>query len=416
MRFPYHVLELDPSGLSQWATHFASGPDRRRDIEEGIWRRTQDQRNAEQSGWSEEASARRRIVHYWYRYDVIGTSLCMVDFYLYYCVTYPATEIDAYHEQVSYWLGAGGWASDKDGTWRRGDLRIRLHRFDIHPQDTAAGRNIPADYASLQVTITSDGCDPGADVVARPWQVLADGIRIKDLPGAPILIDSLAPLAAHVPFQVEVGCGTSVEAGIPPLHRLHEIYRVTTRHDNKPGAAPFILNVDDDRLLEEVLVAPENKFTEFCEMYQACFQAKPPPALDALGWLARNGFIVGPIITNNFDVLTARAGLTECFVRRYDQKIPHVPLLPETKALLVVGNHADRRRVEARAREAGMKVFFLDPEGFWDADGTFAPYPLEGAQDGDYVCHKTASEGLPEFVALLQGAQTTPSERGARAA
>jgi hypothetical protein len=417
MRLPYHVLELDSSGREQWLTHFAAGPDRRRDIEEGIWRRTQDRCNAEQSGWSQDASARRRIVHYWYRYDTVDTSLCLVDFYLYYCVTYPAAEIDAYRDRIDRWLATGGWVPDKDDTWLRGDLRVRLHRFTVHPEDTAADRSTPADYASLQAVITSEGCDPGSQIVARPWRVLAGGMRLKDRPGAPTLIDSLAPLAEHLPFQVEVGCGISVEAGIPPLHRLHEIYRVTTRSDSKPGNAdPFVLTTRDDPLLEEILTAPEHKFTEFCEMYRTCFQARPTPALHALGWLARNGYLVGPVITNNFDLLTARAGLEECFVRRYNQKLPDIPLLPEAKALLVVGNHADRRRVEARAREAGMTVFFLDPEGFWDTDGTFAPYPLEGAHTGDYVCRKTASEGLAELAALLQDAQAESDEEGTRAA
>lgn len=417
MRFPLPVLDLDEPGRAQWAEHFADGHDRRRDVEEGIWRRTQDPRNADQSGWTEAESARRRIVHYWNRYAVDGDTLVLAEWYLYYCVTYPAAEIDAYLAQVHAWLAAGGWTASGAEGWARGDLRAHLTRYDEHPEDAAAGRATPDGFASLQVRFASAGLDLPVDVAPRPWQVLAGGMRIKDRRGTPTLIDTLAPLAQYTPFQVEVGCGVSVEAGVPPLHRLHEVYRVTTRGDNKPGAADaFVMRPDDDRLLAEVLLDPEKKFGDFTELYRKCFQARPTPALKALDWLAREGHLIGPVITNNFDTLAARAGLQECFVRRYDQQIPDVPFLPETKALLVVGNHADRRAVEARARAAGLKVFFCDPEGFYLEDGTFAPYPLEGAADGDYVCRQTAAEGLPELVRVLQNAQVETGAEVARAA
>lgn len=110
---------------------------------------------------------------------------------------------------------------------------------------------------------------------------------------------------------------------------------------------------------------------------------------------------MGPVITNNFDVLAARAGLDECFMRPYDQAVPDVERIDGAKALLVVGLHADRRKVQARARERGMQVVYLDPEGFW-RDGKFMPYPLEGPQDGDLVCRATAAEALPAVVNLLK--------------
>lgn len=36
-----------------------------------------------------------------------------------------------------------------------------------------------------------------------------------------------------LPFQVEVGCGVSYEAGIPLLHRLHEMYHVNEIEDEQ---------------------------------------------------------------------------------------------------------------------------------------------------------------------------------------
>jgi hypothetical protein len=107
-----------------------------------------------------------------------------------------------------------------------------------------------ADYCSFETCIKSTNCNLSKEITDRPWDVLAGGMRIKDRRGNPTIVEDLSALADYLPFQVEVGCGTSVEAGIPPLHRLHEIYRVTARHDNTPGAKdPFILNAGSDVLL-----------------------------------------------------------------------------------------------------------------------------------------------------------------------
>ncbi|MFD4911561.1 hypothetical protein [Kitasatospora purpeofusca] len=96
---------------------------------------------------------------------------------------------------------------------------------------------------------------------------------------------------------------------------------------------------------------------------------------------------------SNFDTLSARAGLEECFVRRYDQKVPPVPLLKESRALLVVGLHADRRAVQKRARAAGKQIVFLDPEGL-EENGAFKEYLVEGAREGDVIVRRCATEAL----------------------
>jgi len=399
MKLPYSILDVDDRLREKWLTYFEGQHDRDRNIEEGIWRRTQDPANAEQSGWTPESNARRRIVHYRYKYGLGERSLNLDEFYLYHCITSPAGEIDSHEASIRQHLLDGGW-SDRNSHWTRGDLECIPTRYTVHPKDKEAGRQTPGDYDSYEVVVKSSNSFLSSDVISHPWDVLAGGIRIKDERGKPTVVESLESIKDYMPFQVEVGCGTSFEAGIPALHRLHEIYRVTSREDDMPGQYAFTMNPGEDTLLEEVLVDPESKFLEFVEMVKACFLADPTPALEALQRLTERGAIVGPIITNNFDVLTARAGLEECFVRRYDQRIPDVPFLPEAKALLVVGNHADRRKVQARARERGMKLFYLDPEGFWFND-EFAPYPLESPKDGDVLCHKSANDGLTELARIL---------------
>lgn len=135
-------------------------------------------------------------------------------------------------------------------------------------------------------------------------------------------------------------------------------------------------------------------------MFAACFVAEPTPAHRALKALHDAGHLVGPVITHNFDTLSARAGLPEVFVRRYDQKIPPVPLLEEAKALLVIGLHADRRAVQARARAKGMRIVFVDPEGLME-DGEFKEYPVEGAREGDIVVRAAAIPALTRLCELL---------------
>ncbi|MFI9187633.1 hypothetical protein ACIGXG_36150 [Streptomyces goshikiensis] len=73
----------------------------------------------------------------------------------------------------------------------------------------------------------------------------------------------------------------------------------------------------------------------------------------------------------------ARAGFEEQFMRRYGRRIPAVTFHPDAKALVVIGLHAGGRWVAKRVREAGLRVFLVDPEGFARPDGSWFEYPLE---------------------------------------
>ncbi len=64
MELPYVTLPLDETLSRRWDRFYARPVGRPRHVEEGLWRRTQDPRNAEQSGWAGPGNARRRIVHY----------------------------------------------------------------------------------------------------------------------------------------------------------------------------------------------------------------------------------------------------------------------------------------------------------------------------------------------------------------
>ena len=407
MYLPFSVIEqLTDDQVKTWNAHFTgNGHERPRSIEEGIWRRTQDLANAEQSGWSKDSAGRRRIVHYRYDYGLDYTfpvpRLVLNELYLYVSFTAPVSEIEDYAELVDSWLVEGRWKERPDG-WHRGDLRADVTLYDAHPQDERADRDTPPGFGSLDVVLISEGYrTPPRAMRNAPWDVLTGGIRVKERRGTPQYAEDLAPLLDLLPFQVEVGCGTSIEAGIPPLHFLHEVYRVTYRRDNAlTQAHAFTLTPQADTLVREMLLDAPDKARTLTRTFAACFNAEPTSAHRALKALHDAGHFVGPVITHNFDTLSARAGLPEVFVRRYDQKIPPVPLLDEAKALLVIGLHADRRSVQARARAKGMKIVFVDPEGLME-NGEFKEYPVEGARQGDIIVRAEAIPALKRLCELL---------------
>ncbi|MGW0971823.1 hypothetical protein [Streptomyces sp. NPDC002516] len=407
MKFPVTVIDqLDETQLRRWHDYFGVTADRPRFEEEGIWRRTQQKETASNSGWTDGRDARRRIVHYWHQYGLVDTTgapaLAMQQMYVYHSVAAPQAEIDEAWEQNHTMLAEGGWQQTGPGRFELGDLRVHTNRVEEHPEDLRAGRRLPEGYQVIDTTFTSVNTFPPKVIRRRPWEVLTHGIRVKDTPGEPVYAEDLAQLTDFLPFQVEVGCGVSYEAGIPPLHRLHEIYHVNEIEDEQLRKGfTFVLAPGRDPLLAEMFLNTEEKVGELSDMYRACFNAEVTPALHALKRLEAAGHVVGPFITNNFDALGARAGFEEEFMRRYDQRIPPVTLRPDAKALLVIGLHADRRQVAKRAREAGLKVFLVDPEGFGRPDGSWFEYPLEAPQTGDVVVRKTAADAIGDLEQLL---------------
>jgi hypothetical protein len=207
-----------------------------------------------------------------------------------------------------------------------------------------------------------------------------------------------AALAAHLPAQVELGCGPSIEAGIPHLSTLHRIYGVSRANYG------FIFRAADDDLLT-LFRDPEAKFKEMTDIYRACLVATPTPFYRQLQDLHRRGLLVGPVITNNFDCQCADLGLPEMSLRRYDwgPYYPEVQHDPRARSLLVIGVHADRRLVQMRARERGLRVLFIDPEAYVAPDGSAIAYPVEAPQGDDLFVRATAHEAFEELHAALGG-------------
>jgi hypothetical protein len=399
MLLPHPVSQgLDDYTVEKWRLHFGSGSSRHRKIEEGIWRRTQDPRNALESGWRSSRDARRRIVHYRYCYDLtdeVPPRLAITDAYFFYSVSLPRAECETRYETLLRALVEGGWTSCKSGrddlAFERGDLRCTLTQGTTHPRDIEAGRRLPDDYGFCDLRIFSSPVNEHQ--ASLPWAVLAGGMRIKDKRGSPKFEEDLGLLRFLTPFHVEVGCGISVAAGVPPLHRLHELYGVTDRSKGR-----FIFSEADSGVADSLLSRPEHTFATLSEMRRAILRSEPSEAHWLLRRLFESGALLQPIFTNNFDGLLERVGLREHYLRRYDESVPDVSFDPRARALLVIGSHADRRRVQARARGAGLQVVFCDPEKFEEVDGQITPYPVEGAQDIDLLCRLSANEGLTRLL------------------
>jgi hypothetical protein len=339
------------------------------------------------------------MLHYRYRYDVVTQNgqpeLALVALYLMYCVTYPRAEVDRITDDVANALDRGGWIKQTPDTWRCGPLEISLERHDSHPEDELAVREMPPGYRSLQVTVRSSNDSTGPRDREMPWDVLRRGMRIPDSREEPALIDDLSVLEGLRPFHVEIGCGLSIESGVPPLHFLHDVYQVTERSENT-----FIFDPAHDTVICDFLADPEATLDRFTHMYRSAFLAEPSEAHRDLKALAKSGSLLDPVMTNNVDCLLRRAGLAELHLRRYDQDVPHVDFDPRARALLVIGSHADRRRVQRRARARGMQIVFLDPEGFRE-DGRFTHYPVEGTQGTDLLYRSNAAPALRELAAGL---------------
>jgi hypothetical protein len=266
----------------------------------------------------------------------------------------------------------------------------------VHREDAKRGKEPPAGYRNLDLRLKTRGYVLPPTWPERPWRVFFDvGLR-RQLPrGTPRLI-SPEGIAAHLPAQLELGCGPSIEAGIPHLSNLHRIYGVS-RPDYR-----FIYRADQDAILE-VLAAPEAKYRDMTDMYRACMVAGDTDFYRAIAELFRRQKLVGPVITNNFDCQCADLGLEEMSLRRYDWE-PYYPTIthdPRARSLLVVGVHADRRLVQMRARERGLKIVFVDPERYVAPDGTEISYPVEAPQDEDLFVRETARDAFTRLMRVV---------------
>src|SRR5947209_10297409 len=412
MKFPFVVVpELSDAQLRRYEQHFNSQKSGwHRKWTESIWRRHQHPSNASLSGWRNEGDARRRIIHFYDQYGVRGRQFVLEKAYLSLHLTLPEDELAEYRQCLAEGLNHGQWRSTSSSArrevWSRGDLVLWCERFDLHPEDAQRGKKMPAGYQHLEIHLQTRDYQVPDGLATRPWRWFYE-VGMRDiLPAGRPQYCAPEEILPYLPAQLELGCGPSTEARVPHLSNLHRIYGVS-----RPDFS-FIFRAADDVLLN-LCTDPECAYQGMTAIYKACMLAEPTPFYKHLRELWHRGDFVGSVITNNFDCLCADVGLPETSLRRYDKEA-YFPLYrdnqnhdllfhPESRSLLVIGVHADRRMAQRRARELGLKIIYIDPERYVAPDGTAIPYPVESPQDEDLFIRMTAGEAMPRLYQALAG-------------
>lgn len=379
---------LDAGSSKRWQQQFVAPG---RGFIEGVWRRTQNEENARLSGWKSSSDARRKIVHYIDRFDLEGNKFVLTEPYLWVHYTFPKKEIAEFMETIKAALRS--WNKKSENHYVYGDIECLIdgEKNKLDPM------SFPDDYGYLSFTIQAVGKNISPDKKREPWDVLKTGIRKIPAKGNPIRTRDLSGIIPFFPAHLELGCGPSIEAGVPPLHYLHNVFYIS-----KPETGQFVLDLKADKLIPDMLEAPDEFYKRSSLPYQRALTAPLTDFYKLIGHMHDRGMILDPVITNNFDGFPSLIGMKEKYTRRYSESeiVPDVDFDPKAKALIVVGSHADRRRVQEAARRKGLKVIFVDPEGYSD---TKVSYCLEAPQDGDIVINMTAqqfAEKIEEFLDL----------------
>ncbi len=382
MNFPYVVCDLTNEEAQVFKKYFE---DNGTFNFEGVWFRSQKKINKASSGWKNESDKRKKVIHFYDTYKVVENKLVILESYLYVSKTLPKKELDSYIKNIIKTLNLE--ADKKEEVYFLGDLEIIINRYDKNPKEEYI-----EDYETVDIVIKTKGKET-KELYEKLWALSKKGIREKDIRENPKYINDLSEFKEFLPAQIELGCGPSIEAGIPPLYYLHEIYKVQ-RHTN----GKFYFGAEDD-LVCQVIKDPLSKYKEFSHMIKRCIKAKPTNFQNTLKKFYDKGIFVGNLINNNFDRLAARVGIEEEIIRVYDinDYFPKIDFDPRAKSLLCIGTHADRRKIQKRAREKGLKIIYVDCEGFYKNE-KFSEYLIEGPKDQDLILKITANE----FANLLE--------------
>lgn len=394
MKLPLILVDnLDNDARDKWQKQFvATGRDRH----EGLWKRTQEPKTAPNSGYKTPADARWRLVQFYDKYDLVegenGYSLQLENPYLHINTALPTDEAEAYLVKILKSLTKGKWDVSKKGNLvsaKRGDLRAEIVKMDRDEIEEKAQRKLRKGYEALNITVKAKTEHVSDEEKEHVWEVMRRPMRVPPKAGKPKVVDTnFSELKKYVPFQMEMGCGPSIEAGVPPLCYLHHIYAVSD-----PETHDFKLSADDD-LFVRLFSDPEEFYRQAAMVYSQSMIAKPTTKFyKMMKRLGDDGQLIGPIFTNNYDGLISAIDFKEFYMRRFSTYdfIPDVEFDPRAKALVVVGSHADRRLLQKKARADGLKVIFVDPECYDDSGRSF-DYKIESPQDEDILISATAED------------------------
>lgn len=322
-------------------------------VREAVWRRHQCPENRHESGWG-GGFQRRRLVHVRDVYDFNTYGFVLTQAYTWVHLRLPPEEMRLYEQFLGNHLGDD-----------RGDLQLNIRR----QADT------------LEVSVSS--FTPPPELQQRPWNVFSYGVRERLPKEPPQELASVRELLRLAPFQIELGCGPSTEAGIPELSYFHKLY--CTQDEG------FIFQLARDKLFQQLLANPEGFYRDATRPHLMCLEASPTRFYHALRAMRDRGEVKEPILTNNFDGLCRSVELEEHNLYGFDTIYPEITFT--APSLLVIGSHADRRKVRQQAREQGVRVVFLDPESYGGK-----PYPVEDTRAGDFILRVTADEFARQYL------------------
>lgn len=378
MKFPYKICKLTNNEVNIFNKYFATKDEF---VFEGIWFRSQEEVNKNVSGYINNTTRNRRTIHYNHVFYVKDNYLMVKSSYIYLSIRLNNNEYDKYLNDIINTLENNNYIKNNN-IYIKDNLNIMINKYDKHPYD-----EIIDNYKTVDIIVKSDNLNNTDKLFNQVWNLQVKGIRERDTRGNPKYINDFNELKEYFPMAVELGCGPSIEAGVMPLYKLHEIYKVQRHSDGK-----FYFGTSDT-LIKQIIEKDNVKFDEFYEIIAECIKAKPTNFHYNLKKMYDKKLFTMNLFNNNFDRLCKRIGINENVLRVYniENYFPKVIFDKDIKALLCIGTHADRRFIQRQARNQGLKIIYVDPEGF-NTDNEFFKYEIEGAKDEDYILKMTASE------------------------
>ena len=378
MKFPYKICKLTNNEVNIFNKYFATKGEF---VFEGVWFRSQNEVNKNVSGYINNTTRNRRTIHYNHVFYVKDNYLMVKSSYIYLSIRLNNNEYDKYLNDIINTLENNNYMKNNN-IYIKDNLNIIINKYDKHPYD-----EIIDNYKTVDIIVKSDNLNNTDKLFNQVWNLQVKGIRERDTRGNPKYINDFNELKEYFPMAVELGCGPSIEAGVMPLYKLHEIYKVQRHSDGK-----FYFGTSDT-LIKQIIEKDNVKFDEFYEIIAECIKAKPTNLHYNLKKMYDKKLFTMNLFNNNFDRLCKRIGINETILRVYniENYFPKVIFDKDIKALLCIGTHADRRFIQRQAKNQGLKIIYVDPEGF-NTDNEFFKYEIEGAKDEDYILKMTASE------------------------
>ncbi len=393
MNYFFPLFRLPPNneeplhlGWSQrWNIQFRSHG---MDYDEGAWIRTQEKENKEESGWKNKNDARRRMLFFRHHYGIENSFFGLKESFIFLHYTLPREEFISFFQKNNYF----SLFKKKENFLipLKEDFILEVN-FYLHKEfDKRYQYSFPENYEGVNFIFRTKNILERSvkENIQRLWEIKKKGIRRRDIPenGKKIRVEDILP---YFPAHFEVGAGASIDAGIPPLHYLHKVYGI--RKLQKKNF--FSFRIEEDSLLQELIFDTFSFFQKATKIHFTSLFARPNLFWKFLGKLKEKNLLFEPIYTNNFDGFHNLFNVKGKYVRRLSATdvAENISFHPDARSLFVVGVHADRRKIEEKARKSGLQIIYVDPESFIE-NGKTMEYKLESIKKDDFHLKMTADD------------------------